>query len=410
MNRLAIRNARVVDPVAGTLVEGGVLIEDGLLAAVGDVDDGLFRRSDAVADARGALVLPGLVDACAFAVDPAAAAAGGITTTLLMPDHAPPLDQPALIREIAAGRESLRVHPIAAATRGLAGQEMAELGLMKRAGAVAVATGRGWIADSGLMHRLLAYAAALDLVVVSHAEDAGLVRHAVATDGETATRLGLASAPAIAEAMAVARDLMLAEETGARLHFRQLSTAAALDLVRAAKRRGVRVTCGITPAHLLLSDTAIGPFRTFARLSPPLRSESDRAACLAAVADGTIDLLCSGHDPRGPEAKRLPYANAEPGMAGAATLLALALTLVRDGVIDLPRLAALLTAAPARLFGLASGTLAVGAPADVILVDDAAPWRIAAETLPGKAGNTPFDALPVQGRVLKTIKGGQPLG
>jgi dihydroorotase len=245
--------------------------------------------------------------------------------------------------------------------------------------------------------------------VVSHAEDGGLVTHAVATDGETATRLGLASAPAIAEAMAVARDLMLAEETGARLHFRQLSTAAAFDLVRAAKRRGVRVTCGVTPAHLLLSDVSIGPFRTFARLSPPLRSEEDRKATVAAVRDGTIDLICSGHDPRGPEAKRLPYAGAEPGMAGAATLLALSLTLVRDGVVSLPRLVELLTAAPARLFGLKAGTLEVGAPADMILVDDGTPWKIDALALPGKAGNTPFDGLPVQGKVLKTIKGGQPL-
>ncbi len=406
---IAIRNGRIVDAVAGTITEGGVLIRDGRIEAIGELDHSTFRKSDVIADARGALIAPGLIDVGVFAVDPEASAAGGITTVLPMPDHVPPLDQPALIREVASGRPSLTVLPIAAATRGLAGREIAEIGLMKRAGAVAVATGRGWIADSGLMHRLLAYADMLDLIVITAAEDAGLTAGAVATDGETATRLGLPSAPAIAESIAVARDLMLAEETGARLHFRNLSTARAFDLVRAAKRRGVRVTCGVSPAHLLLSDQAIGPFRTFARLSPPLRCEEDRKATIEAVRDGTVDLICSGHDPRGPEAKRLPYAFAEPGMAGAATLLTLSLTLVRDEVIDLPRLFALLAGNPARLFGLPGGTLEVGAPADLVLVDEGAPWRIDSLKLPGKAGNTPFDGLPVQGKVLTTMKGGQPL-
>jgi dihydroorotase len=203
---------------------------------------------------------------------------------------------------------------------------------------------------------------------------------------------------------------MLAEETGARLHFRQLTTARAFDLVRAAKARGVRVTCGISPAHLLLSDIAIGPFRTFARLSPPLRDEADRRAALEAVRDGTIDLICSAHDPQGPEAKRLPYADAEPGMAGAETLLTLSLGLVRDGLIDLPRLFALLSSTPARLLGVPGGSLAVGSEADLILVDPDAPWRIDADKMAATAGNTPFDGLPVQGKVLKTIKGGQPLG
>ncbi|WP_419825828.1 dihydroorotase [Sphingomonas sp.] len=409
MSMLAIRNGRIVDPVAATVTEGGVLVRDGLIAEVGDIEHGTYRRSDVVADARGALILPGLVDVGAFAVDPAAAKAGGVSTTLLMPDQSPPLDDPALIQHAATQGADLAVHPIAAATRGLAGRELAEIGLMRRAGAVAVATGRGWIADSGLMHRLLSYAAAFDLVVIAHPEDGGLAGHAVATDGEVATRLGLASAPAAAEAMAVARDLALAEETGARLHFRQLTTARAFDLLRAAKRRSVRVTCGVSPAHLLLSDQATATFRTFARLSPPLRSEEDRKAAVAAVGDGTVDILCSNHDPRGPEAKRLPFAAAEPGMAGAATLATLALTLERDGVVSLPRLVAMMTSEPARLFGIDAGTLAVGARADLAILDDGQPWRIDAETLPGLAGNTPFDGLPVQGRVLTTVAAGRPL-
>jgi len=242
--------------------------------------------------------------------------------------------------------------------------------------------------------------------VISHPEDGGLTVGAVATEGEYATRMGLAAAPPIAEAMAVTRDIMLAEKTGARIHFRQLSTARAFDLVRDAKKRGLPVSCGISPAHLLLSDAAVGGFRTFARLSPPLRSEDDRQAALAAIADGTIDLICSSHDPQGPEAKRLPFADAEAGMSGAETLLSLSLTLVRDGLIGLPRLIELLSATPARLLGIAGGALSVGAEADLVLFDPDTPWRIDSDHMASRAGNTPFDGLPVQGKVLRTIKGG----
>jgi dihydroorotase len=201
---------------------------------------------------------------------------------------------------------------------------------------------------------------------------------------------------------------MLAEESGARLHLRQVTTAAALDLVRAAKRRGVAVTCGITPAHLLLSDNAVSDFRTFAHLSPPLRDEADRQACLRGIADGTIDVIASGHDPQGPEAKRLPFADAAPGMAGAETLLPLALTLVRDGHLTLERLFALLAANPARVLNLDAGTLAVGQPADLLLFDDGTPWQIDGEAF-ASAGNTPFDGLPVQGKPLKLWKAGREL-
>ncbi|PTQ10101.1 dihydroorotase [Sphingomonas oleivorans] len=407
MKPLAIIGGRIVDP-AGALIEGGILVVDRRIAAIGHFD---LPAEASVIEAKGALVAPGLVDLGAFAIDMRAFAAGGITRAALMPDQSPPLDNSALVqRAAAAGKPDVWIHPLAAATRGLEGHELAEIGLMKAAGACAVATGRGWIADSGVMHRLLSYAGALGITVISHAEDAGLTAHAVATSGETATRLGLASAPAIAEAMAVARDLALVEDTGARLHFRQVTTARALDLIRAAKLRGLPVTCGISPAHLFLSDMAVTGFRTFARLSPPLRDEADRLACLAAIADGTIDVICSAHDPQGPEAKRLPFADAEPGMAGAETLLALSLGLVRDHLIDLSRLFALLSFNPARLLGIPGGTLAVGAEADLILVDPDAPWRIDADRMAGAAGNTPFDSLPVQGRVLRTIKGGQPVG
>ena len=256
------------------------------------------------------------------------------------------------------------------------------------------------------MRRVLAYAAARGLVTIIHAEDEGLTAGAVATDGEMATRLGLASAPSCAEAIAIARDLALVEETGASVHFRQVTTARGLDLIRAAKAKGLPVRCGITPAHLFLSDTAIGDFRTFARLSPPLRSEDDRQACLAAVADGTIDILSSGHDPRGPEDKRLPFAEAQPGMAGAESLLALGLNLVRDGHITPGRLSELLSGTPASLLGVDAGKLAVGSEADLVLIDPDKPWQIDAKKMAASAGNTPFDGLPVQGRVTSLWKGG----
>ncbi|MEH3107918.1 MAG: amidohydrolase family protein [Sphingomonas fennica] len=401
---LAILNGRLVDPVAGTEAAGGLLLADRRIAAVGTfaIPDGAETI-----DAKGAMVAPGIVDIGVAAIDLPAFAAGGITRAALMPDQSPPLDHPALVqRAAAAGKPDAWIHPLAAATRGLEGTELAEIGLMRAAGAPAVATGRARIADSGVMHRLLAYAGALGLPVVTHAEDEGLAAAAVATAGETATRLGLPAAPAVAEAMAIARDVMLAEETGARLHIRQVTTAAGLALVRAAKARGVAVTCGITPAHLFLADSAVTGFRTFARLSPPLRCEDDRQACLAAIGDGTIDLICSGHDPQGPEAKRLPFADAEPGMAGAETLLVLSLTLVRDGRLTLPRLMAMLSTAPADLLGLPPGRLAVGAEADLVIADIGRPWVIRSEALAAQAGNTPFDGLPVQGRVIATIKGG----
>lgn len=406
MTPLAILNGKVIGPDG--IRDGSILVRDRLIAEIGCFE----TLADAnVIDANGALIAPGIVDIGSFAIDIPAFAAGGITRAGLMPDQSPPLDNAALVQRAGqAGKPDVWISPIAAATRGLEGLELAELGLMKAAGATAVATGRRWIADSGVMHRLLAYSAALDLLVISHAEDGGLAGNAVATASESATRLGLASAPAIAEAMAVARDIALAEDTGARLHFRKLSTAAAFDLVRAAKRRGVKISCGTTPDYLLLSDIAIGGFRTFARLSPPLREDHDRQATLAALADGTIDVLCSGHDPQGPEAKRLPFADAAPGMAGAETLLTLSLGLVRDQLIDLPRLFALLSANPAALLGVPGGRLEIGAEADLVLFDPDRPWRIVGDDLAASAGNTPFDGLPVQGKVLQTIKGGQPVG
>lgn len=404
---LTIANARLVLP-HGAPEPGALRCTDGRISAIGNI---AAEPGDRVIDAKGQLVAPGLIDLGVFAIDKPAFHFGGITRAALMPDQGPPLDHPARVRFAAqSGKPDLWVHPLAAATRGLDGAELAELALMREAGARAVATGRRWIGDSGTMHRLLSYCAMLGLVVVVHAEDAGLAGSAVATAGEMATRLGLPAAPAEAEALAVARDIALAELTGARLHFRQVTTAAALALVRAAKTRGVAVTAGVTPAHFMLSDTAIGDFRTFTRLSPPLRAEADRQAVLAALADGTIDVVSSGHDPRGPEDKRLPFADAEPGMAGAETLLPLTLGLVRDGVIDLAHAFQLLTSNPAALLGVDAGTLTAGAQADLAIIDADRPWIVNSDKMAASAGNTPFDRQGVQGRVTALFKGGSPIG
>ena len=400
---VTITGGRLVVP-NGAPLPGAIRLAQGRIVALGSIDP---EPGDTVIDAAGQLITPGLVDLGVFAVDKPAFHFGGITRAALMPDQAPPLDHPARVRFAAlSGKPDLWIHPLAAATRGLHGVELAELALMREAGARAVATGRRWIDDSGVMLRLLSYCAMLDLMVVTHAEDAGVVGQAIATAGEMATRLGLPSAPAGAEALAVGRDIALAEMTGAHIHFRQVTTARALDLVRAAKARGIRITAGVTPAHFMLSDLELANFRTFSRMSPPLRQDADRRAVVDGLADGTIDVIASGHDPRGPEDKRLPFADAEPGMAGAETLLPLTLTLVRDGRIDLARAFDLVAAAPARLLGVAAGVLETGAEADIAIIDPHRPWVVSSDKMAASAGNTPFDRRPVEGRVTALFKGG----
>lgn len=405
---LVIVNGRLVLP-GGRIEPGAIRCEGDRIAAVGNnvapID------GDLVHNARGALIAPGLVDYGVFATDKPAFHFGGITRAALMPDQSPPLDRPSSVRFAASsGKPDFWVHPLAAATRGLEGEMLAEIALMREAGARGIATGRQWIADSGTMLRLCQYAAMLGMTVCTHAEDAGLVGRAVATAGEIATRLGLPAAPAQAEALAIARDLAIAEMAGCAIHFRTVTTAAGLDLVRQAKARGLAVTAGVTPAYFMLSDLATAQFRTFAHLSPPLRSEADRKAVIAGIADGTIDVVASGHDPRGPEDKRLPFTDSEPGMAGAETLLPLTLTLVRDGVIDLGRAFALLATNPARLLGIDAGKLEVGAQADIALIDPDRPWIVDSMKMAASAGNTPFDRQPVQGRVMALFKGGVQVG
>ena len=404
MTKLAIINGKLADPSGTDLTDGVILIENDRIAATGNVP---VPADAETIDAAGLVVAPGLIDLGVFATDKPAFHFGGITRAALMPDQSSPLDDAGLIRQATrAGKPDFWVHPIAAATRDLKGAELAEIGMMQAAGAKAVGAGRQWIADSGVMMRVLAYASGLGLTVITHAEDSGLAGKAVATSGETATRLGLPHAPACAEAMAIARDIMLARVTDAAIHFRLVTTQAGFDLIRAAKAQGLKISCGISPAYLFLSDNAVTDFRTFARLSPPLRSEADRQASIAAVADGTVDVITSSHDPRGPEDKRLPFADAAPGMAGAETLLALSLNLVREGHVSIGRLMTLLSANPAKILGVNAGSFAPGSAADLIFIDPDAPWIVDSARMAAQAGNTPFDRVPVQGRARRIMKGG----
>lgn len=402
--KIALTGGLLADPTLNAPELGTLLIEDDRIVATGQIE---VPADAEVIDANGMVIAPGLVDLGVFRTDKPAFHFGGITRAALMPDQSLPLDDVGLIREATRhGKPDFWVHPIAAATRGLAGKEMAEIGMMQAAGAKAVGTGRQWIADSGVMWRILSYAGGLGLTVITHAEDGGLAGRAVATSGETATRLGLASAPACAEAMAIARDIALARTTGASIHFRMVTTQAGFDLIRAAKAEGLAVSCGVSPAYFMLSDNAVTDYRTFARLSPPLRGEDDRKAVIAAIADGTVDVLTSSHDPHGPEDKRLPFADAAPGVAGAETLLALSLNLVRDGHLGLTALMRLLSANPARILGVDAGSFQPGSAADIIFIDPDAPWIVDSTKMAAAAGNTPFDKMPVQGRVRRVMKGG----
>ncbi len=394
---MALLNGEAAPRLADIVIDGDV---------IAGID--IATPADETINAGGLLIAPGIIDLGVFATDKPAFRFGGITRAALMPDQSPVHDDPATIRFAALkGKPDFWVHPLAAATRDLDGNHMAEIALMKDAGARAVATGRHWIGNSGVMLRIMQYCAALDMPLFVHSEDSGIAGNAAATAGPTATLLGLAAAPAMAEALAISRDLMLAEESGAQLHFRQVTTAKGLELIRDAKASGLNVTCGITPAHLFLNDNAVSDFRTFARLSPPLRSELDRLACIQAVADGTIDVISSGHNPRGPEDKRLPFSEALPGMAGAETLLALSLNLVRDGHINMGRMFELLSTNPAAILGVNAGRIAPEMEADLIFVDLGAPWQVDSSKMAALAGNTPFDKLPVQGRVRKIMKGGK---
>jgi len=375
-----------------------------------------------IIDGQGAILCPGLVDMRVALGEPGfeyretiasaaqAAAAGGITTLAALPDSAPAIDDPALVfllRSRGEATGSLTILPYAAVTRGCRGEEMAELGLLREAGAVAFTDGKRAIANTQLMRRVLSYARAVGGRIIQHPEEPSLAEGGAATEGELATRLGLPGIPREAEAILIARDIRLARLTGGALHFAHISTAEAVTLIRRAKDEGLDVTCDTAPPYFDLNEGAIGDYRTYAKLSPPLRPESDRQAIAAALADGTIDAIASDHQPRDADDKRLPFAQATSGGAGLATLLAVTLAQVHGGQLSLPHAIALLTCRPARLLGVQAGTLARGTPADLCLLHPERIWQVQAGKLPGKAQNTPFDGRALEGRVLGTWKAGR---
>jgi dihydroorotase len=411
---------RLLDPAVGLDQSGDLLVRDGIIA---DLGGGLGRPDGAeIVEAEGAVLCPGLVDMRAALGEPGyeyretiasaalAAAAGGITTLAALPDSRPAIDDPALVHLLTARGEetgTLTILPYGALTRGCRGEEMAELGLLHEAGAIAFTDGRRALADIRLMRLALSYTRWFGAKIVQHPEDPGLSTGGAATEGELATRLGLPGIPAAAEAILVARDIRLAKLTGGAVHFTHVSTGEALALIRRAKADGIAVTCDTAPPYFDLNETAIGDFRTYAKLSPPLRPEADRQAVVAALADGTIDAIASDHQPRDADDKRLPFAQASPGGAGLATLLGVTLAQVHNGTLALSQAIALLTHRPATLLGSRAGTLAKGATADLCLFHPERVWQVTAGKLPGKAQNTPFDGRALEGRVLGTWKAGR---
>ncbi len=420
--RIAYVNARLLDPVTGLDTPGALLSDGGVIADMGPrlFNDG--RPSGAtVVDCDGQCLAPGLVDIRVslgepgaehketFASGSRAAAAGGVTTMVCTPDTDPPVDDVSVLEFMnrrAHDSAIVNVRTMAAITKGMAGKQMSEMGLLAAAGAVGFTDGYQSIANAQVLRRALSYATTFDLLICHHTEVPELAT-GVMNEGELATRLGLAGISVQAEAIMVERDMRLVELTGGRYHAAGISTGAAADVIRAAKKRGLKVTCAVSAAHFALNENEISHYRTFAKLTPPLRSEDDRKAIVEALRDGTIDVVTSAHTPEDPEAKRVPFAQAAPGAVGLETLLAACLQQSHNGRVPLLDMLRRVTVAPADLLGLPAGRLAKGAPADLVLFDAGAPWRVDVEKFHSKAKNSPFDGHLMQGRVLRTVVGGR---
>jgi dihydroorotase len=421
--RIAFVNARLIDPASGLDTKGGLLVENGKIADIGPRLFGDIDRNDPeVIDCKGMVLAPGLIDMRVFTGEPGsehretlasaseAAAAGGVTTMVVMPNTDPVIDEPSLVDFIArraAATAKVRVLPMAALTRGLAGETMTEIGLLQEAGAIAFTDGDRTVANARVMRRALAYASTFGALVVGHAEDPELSAGAAMNEGEYAMRLGLPAAPAMAETIAVERDIRLVELTGARYHFGQISCRAALDAIVEAKKRGLPITCGVSAHHLALNELDVGSYYTFRKVKPPLRSEADRAAMVEGVASGAIDAIVSSHDPQAADTKRLPFAQAAFGATGLETLLPAALDVHHNGHASLSHILAALTAAPARILGIGSGTLRKGVAADLVLFDPGEPFMVDADALRSRAHNTAFEGRKFQGRAHMTFVAGE---
>jgi dihydroorotase len=414
---LTLSNARLIDP-EGREGPGSLTIDKGLITRIGWGETGSGGT-----DCRGLCLAPGIIDIGVKVCEPGerhkesfrsaglAAAAGGVTTMVTRPDTSPALDSPEVLGFVQArARDALpvRVLPMAALTRNREGAVMAEIGFLRDGGAVAFTDTDHVCRDTRVLLRCMTYARSLGALVIAHPQDPDLSQGAAATSGALATKLGLPAAPAMAEVLGLQRDLALAEATGVRYHADQVTTAAGLAVLAAARARGLAVTAGCSIHHLTLNEFDIGDYRTFFKVKPPLRAESDRLACVAALAGGVIDIISSMHTPQDEESKRLPYEEAASGAVALETLLPAALRLVHAGALDLPALFRALALNPARLLGLPQGRLAEGAPADLVLFDPDAPFRLERAELQSKSKNTPFDLAVLQGRVRATWVGGVP--
>lgn len=420
---LALINARIVDPASNRDETGGILVDGGIIQEIGaKVTRANAPEATEIVDCRGQVLAPGLIDMRVQLREPGeehketivtaslAAAAGGVTTMVCLPNTEPVIDDVAGVEFIARrARETKRakIYCYGAATQGLEGKDLVEMALLADSGALAFTDGVLAIGDVQVMRRALTYARSFDLLVIQHPEDPRLAAGGAMNNGELSTRLGIPGIPAYAEVMMIERDLHLVRASGARYHAAHISTAASVEAIRRAKQEGLRVTCDTAPPYFSLNENEIGDYRTFAKLSPPLRGESDRRAIAAGLADGVIDCIASDHAPHDVESKRVPFAQAEAGIIGLETLLPISLELYHKGALNLLAALRCLTARPADILGLPQGRLSKGAAADMVLIDLDKPYRIDVGKFRSKSKNSPYDTRPVQGAVLKTFVDGR---
>jgi dihydroorotase len=420
---ILLTDARIIDPSRDLDFTGDLLIAEGLIR---DAKRGIgaagVPEGTEVVDCRDKVVAPGLIDLRAFVGEPGAeyretlasasqaAAAGGVTTIVCQPDTNPVIDEPAMVDFVlrrARDTAIVHVHPMAALTKGLKGQEMTEIGLLKAAGAVAFTDGAKSVTNAQVIRRALTYARDFDALIVHHTEDPNLVGEGVMNEGEFAARLGLSGAPKAAEIVMLERDVRLAALAGGRYHAASITCAESLEVLRRAKDSNPNVTAAVSINHLTLNEIDVGSYRTFCKLAPPLRAEVDRVAMVEAVASGLVDAVMSDHDPQDVENKRLPFAEATPGAIGIETMLVAGLRLVHNGEIALANLLKAMSTRPAELLGLPGGSLRPGSIADVIVIDLDVPWVLDRAQLKSKCKNTPFDEARLQGRVVRTIVSGR---
>jgi len=420
---ILLANARIVDPSRDLDFAGDLLIADGVIReAKRGIHAAGVPEGTEIIDCDGRLVAPGLVDMRAFIGEPGAeyretlatasqaAAAGGVTTIVCQPDTDPVIDDPAIVDFVLRrARDTAIVHvqPMAALTKGCDGAELAEIGLLKAAGAVAFTDGAKSVLNAQVMRRALTYAGDFDALVVHHTEDPNLIGDGVMNEGEFAARLGLFGIPKAAETIVLERDLRLVALSGSRYHAASITCAESLAVLRRAKDAGLSASAAASVNHMTLNEIDIGAYRTFFKVSPPLRAEEDRAALVQALSEGLLDVVMSDHNPQDVEVKRLPFAEAAPGAIGLETMLAAGLRLVHNGEIKLTTLLKAMSTRPAELLGLQGGTLKPGSPADIIVADIDVPWVLDPTELKSKCKNTPFDEARLQGRVLRTIVAGR---